>query len=107
MKSQLIFDAIFRLVMTILLSPVILIGWPLEFIIRTIVKLVADVEIFNENACTDFIVSAIGCYPTAFLILLRFIGWITWSWWILLLPIVIVYSLYTYIEYKYKKKNTD
>ena len=106
MKSQL-FEAIFRLVMTILLSPVILIGWPLEFIIRTIVKLVTDVEIFNENACTDFIVSAIGCYPTAILIWLKFLGWITWSWWILFLPTVIVYSLYTYIEYKYKKKNTD
>lgn len=106
MKSQL-FEAIFRLVMTILLSPVILIGWPLEFIIRTIVKLVADVEIFNENACTDFIISTIGCYPTAILIWLRFLEWITWSWWIPFLPTVIVYSLYTYIEYKYKKKNTD
>lgn len=106
MKSKL-FEAIFRLVMTILLSPVILIGWPLEFIIRTIVKLVADVEIFNEDACTDFIVAVIGCYPTALLIWLRLLGWITWSWWILFLPTVIVYSLYTYIECKYKKKNTD
>lgn len=106
MKSKL-FEAIFRLVMPILLSPVILIGWPLEFIIRTIVKLVADVEIFNEDACTDFIVAVIGCYPTALLIWLRLLGWITWSWWILFLPTVIVYSLYTYIECKYKKKNTD